>query len=552
MSNTKSNPFHLNSIQQKIITANCNEMHNVLARGTGKTFTLGILMARDMYTMPGAMCLLLCPSYRKGLTDLLPGIIAVWDRLGYRKDVDYVIGNSPIPKKQNWPDPIYCPPYGSRDQIIHWRTGAAYRIGSADRKVTLNGLNLDSIKADELKLIPEDIFKEVLKTNRANPDRPWSHLPQHNSIVTFTDKFWTRKNSDWVMKKKALSDPEAVEQIFILQHQLDLLSVTLPNGSITYTNPDKAKVINNLLLKIRRSTLAFFEAAVYVNIPAIQPSFILQMQRNMGENEFRSSMLNHDIIRLDGKEYFYPLLDENTHTYVADNFSRLDSLNANFSDIDDIDCQFDDDLDPNLPIEISCDWGGRISCMAVTQDKFNTTNIINSFFVLHPEGIKQLAYKFAKYYKRHKVRTLNFYYDPSGNNKQANSAETLAEEFTRHLEDNGWMVTMMHQGVHNNPNYDLRYELFNFIFQPTKLHDSKFPFVFINKNNCQELLHSMLNAPLKQYEKKKKKDKSSEKPNSGIPPQLATNFSDAVDYIIFHKYGHLLDEDVIPSTGVDD
>ena len=51
---------------------------------------------------------------------------------------------------------------------------------------------------------------------------------------------------------------------------------------------------------------------------------------------------------------------------------------------------------------------------------------------------------------------------------------------------------------------------------------------------------SMEDAGLKKYEKKLKKDKSSEKPNSGVPLNRATNFSDAVDYIVMHKFGNLL------------
>lgn len=539
---------HLNSFQQKVKTANCKEMHCVVARGTGKTFILAVMMAENARLMPGSMRLLLGPSFRKTLTDLLPGIIATWDMLGYKRDVDYVIGNSPIPRKQLWPDPIYCPPYGYREHVIHWRTGAGYRIGSADRKVTLNGLNLDGIDADELKLIPEDIFNEILKTNRANPGRAWSHLPNHNSILTFTDKFWTRKNADWVMKKKALADPKSLEEIFKLQIILQQMTTIDDKGAATYSDPIAGKMINKLIMKLQNETIAFFEEAVYVNIPAIQPSFILQMQRNMGENEFRASMLNHDLVRLDGHEYFYPLLNEDIHTYVADNFAMLDNLQYDFDKIHKQDCTMDDDLEKNTPIEISCDWGGRINCLVVAQEKFNALNIINAMYVLHPEGIKQLAYKFNDYYKPHKIKDLNFFYDPSGNNKQANSPETLAEEFARHLEELGWNVTMMNKGSHNNPHYELRYELFNLILQPQRLHDNNYPYLFFNKNNCKDVIHSMLNAPVKRYEKRLKKDKSSEKSTSGIPPQLATNFSDAVDYIVFHKYANRLSGSGGPTT----
>lgn len=543
--------MHINQVQGQILNADCKEMYCVIARGGGKTNVASIYEARNMHSMPRCMRLLLGPSYRKVLTDLLPGIMMAWERLGYYRDVHYVIGNSPIPKKQKWLEPYFTPPEGYRNFMIHWYTGAALRIGSTDRKVTLNGLSLDGITADELKLQPEDIFNEVLKVNRANPDREWSHLPEHNSVVTFTDKYWTRKNGDWVMKKKKNANPKAVRDILILQAALNDITQSGPNG-IYYTNQQQAASIIKLLHKMRNETTAFFEAPVYVNIPAISPAYILQMKRNMPENEFRASMLNHDLIRTDGTDYFYPLLSEEAHGYYADNHSRLDNLEFDFDRLKNPDSTFDTDLDSALPIEISCDWGGTINCLVVAQQKATSINIINSFYAKHPEGIKQLADKFCQYYRLHKHRQLNFYYDPSGNNKMPNSSETVAEEFARYLREQGWIVAMMHLGMHNNPRYELRYELFNRILAKPSLHDTRYPYFYMNRSNCREVFISMLNAPLKKREKKLLKDKSSEKAGSGILPEHATNFSDAVDYLVMHKYGHLLQPTLnVPSTMAD-
>lgn len=541
--------LHLNSLQGQVLNADCKEMYGVCGRGTGKTVIIGIYEAACMHEMPRCTRLLTSSSYRKLATDILPGLVNTWERLGYRRDEHYVIGNSPIPAKFKWDDPYYAPAQSFRQFMIHWYTGAAQRFGSADRKVTMNGLNLDGITGDELKLIDEDAWKEILKTNRANQDRAWSHLPKHNSILGFTDKYWTKPGADWVMKKKALADERKVKQILVLQAQLNDMLVIGEKGELSYTKPALAARIEKLLLTLRNQTVAFFEAATYVNIPAISPAFIMQMKRNMGENEFRASILNHDIVRNDQKEYFYPLLDENEHSYCADNFDKIDNLGFDFDKLRNLDCTFDADRDNDKLLEISCDWGGNINCMVVCQEKSQTFNIINSFFVKHPQGIQQLADKFNNYYRPHKERRLRFYYDPSGNNKQANSAETLAEEFARHLRAGGWIVEVMSYGFHNNPQYELRYELFKHILQPGKLHNSRFPRLFINSGNCKEVLISMLDAPLRKFDKKLKKDKRSEKPGSGVLPEHATNFSDCVDYIVMHKYGHLLNAaNLLPNT----
>ena len=546
---TTEKVIHLNQLQEQILNAKCKETYCASARGVGKTTILAFNQVDCITEMPRSLRLFLGPSYRKVITDLIPNMTVQWEKMGYIRDVHYTIGNSPIPKKKGWDEPYYAPPPNYRQFLIHWFTGAGYRIGSADRKVTMNGLNLDGIDADELKLIPEEVFGEIIATNRANPDRVWSKKPQHNSILAFTDKYWTRKNADWIMKKKPLADMKKVNEILILQSCLNEMTL-IQDGKIMYTDPKATARIEKLLNTMRTETIAFFEAAAYVNMPAITPSFILQMQRNMGVNEFRAKMLNHDLIRNDVKQYFYPALNENYHGYIADDFDKLDTLNFNFAAGQELDCDYDTDLDRTKPIEISCDWGGTISCLGVFQEGRHQLSWINSFFVLHPDGIKQLAEKFNAYYIKHQKRHsyLRFYYDPSGNNKMPNSSETVAQEFTRHLTTFGWRVDMMHLGAHNNPRYELRFELAKQIMAPAKLHDPKFPTFFINRNNCKEPLVSMLDAGLKKWEKKLKKDKSSEKPGSGVLPQHATNFSDVFDYIMMHKYGHLLDAVALPST----
>lgn len=525
-------------------------MYGAIARGTGKTFAAAIYEAQCMYSMPRCTRLLLGPSYRKMVTDLLPGITLAWEELGYIRDKHYVIGVSDIPKKKGWPDPFYAPAPSFRQFMIHWHTGAAERIGSADRKVTMNGLSLDGITADELKLIPEDTFNEILKTNRANPNRPWSHLPEHNSIVGFTDKYWTRKGGNWVMKKKRLADMKAVENIILLQTQLNEMTLAV-GGKVIYSNPALAQRIIKLLNNLRNDTVAFFEAAVYANIPAITPQFILQMKRNMGENEFRASMLNHDLIRNDVKEYFYPMLNESTHGYVADDFDKLDKANFDFTVLKGADCTFDTDLDKNRAIEISCDWGGTINTMVVCQERGNALNVINSFFTKHPEGTKQLAKKFNDYYAPHKIKQLNFYYDPSGNNKRPEGGDSLAQEFANYLRGYGWKVSMMMLGAHNNPLYEIRYQLYARMLQPSNMRDMKYPNLFINRSNCHNVFISMLDAGLKRIGKKIEKDKSSEKPGSGVLPEHATHFSDCVDIIIIKKYGHLIDGYSLPTSMAD-
>jgi len=59
----------------------------------------------------------------------------------------------------------------------------------------------------------------------------------------------------------------------------------------------------------------------------------------------------------------------------------------------------------------------------------------------------------------------------------------------------------------------------------------------INGNRCRYTVISMNNARMVYGGEVFKKDKRSEKPSSGVLPEEATHFSDAIDKILWTKYG---------------
>lgn len=70
--------------------------------------------------------------------------------------------------------------------------------------------------------------------------------------------------------------------------------------------------------------------------------------------------------------------------------------------------------------------------------------------------------------------------------------------------------------------------------------DENYPRFRINGDKCHYTLISMNNAKVKQVKDKLEKDKSSERPDSGVLPEEATHFSDAADKIVWTKFGNLL------------
>jgi hypothetical protein len=527
MSETKVNQIYLGPTQAKFLLANTKEMYFFAGRGIGKTKVLAKYERDNMHSMPRCSRMMLAPNYRKLMTDLVAPLVRTWEEMGYKRDKHFVIGKSDIPQKNGWKDPYIAPEKTAREFMIHWYTGAAIRMTSLDRKVTNNGTETDGITADEMKLLPEDLFNETIKTNRGN-DRYFEHLPEHHSIVGFSDKYFTTKGSDWILKKRLLANNDRTNKIIKMQ-------LAINDAIAAKSNPASIATAQKLITALRMKCVSVFEASTLENLPNIGVRYIEQMKRNMSPLEFRMAIMNEDVAKIEGG--FYPLLDEDRHGYYADNYSRIDNLQYDFAQIAKRSCEDDSDHAQGRPLDISVDWGGSINTMVVAQTMPNNVfKVINEFYTSPTETMHALIVKFTSYYEKRVDKAVTMYYDPSGNNARADSNETYAQEFSRLLRESGWKVTIVNN-VTTNPHYHDKHLLFQNILSE---EDPTYPKFRMNRNNCKFTWISMLKAPLKQGRKDGfEKDKSSEK-NKNFDQRQATHFSDAVDIIVFAKYFDIL------------
>ncbi|MBS1684772.1 MAG: hypothetical protein JSS76_08460 [Bacteroidetes bacterium] len=501
--------------------ADANEMYLFCGRGFGKTKILAAYEARNMHSMPRCSRMLLGPNYRKMLTDLIPPLVKSWEEMGYKRDKHFVIGKSDIPKKNGWQDPYLAPERSARDFMIHWYTGASLRITSMDRKVTNNGTECDGVTTDEFKLIPEDQFNETLKTNRGNL-RYFGHLPEHHSVVGVTDKYFTKKGAEWVLKKRLLANKERTDAIIRLQLELNELLAT---GG----NPETIKRLQRLLPELRKRCVSVFEASSLENLTNLGVTYFRQMKRSMTPLEFRMSILNDDVLKIEGG--FYPLLDQDRHGYFATDYGKVDNARFDFEKIEKRDCEWDTDYRHELPLEISVDWGGSINTMVVCQESGNMFKCINEFYTNDAETMHALAVKFNAYYATRPDKSVTMYYDPYGNNSRPDSKETYAQEFVRNLRELGWKVDLK-DNISTNPHYHDKHLLWQKILSE---EDPRYPRFKMNRDNCEYTWISMLKAPLKQGLKSGfEKDKGSEKRKGD--QREATHLSDAIDIIIYAKY----------------
>ncbi|MGK0412553.1 MAG: patatin-like phospholipase/acyl hydrolase [Polaribacter sp.] len=82
--------------------------------------------------------------------------------------------------------------------------------------------------------------------------------------------------------------------------------------------------------------------------------------------------------------------------------------------------------------------------MITGQQLGNDIDLMKEFYTLAPEHVKELAHQFKQFYKFHKRKVLNLYYDRSGN-QNAPIKKDYTSELKTHIEKEGWVVHLMNK-----------------------------------------------------------------------------------------------------------
>jgi len=517
---------YLNRPQLMAWLINARKEFHVLGRGTGKT---SVILARrainNIFTLPRASGLNIGDTYARQLSRTLPAMIGGWAALGYRRDVHYVIGRRP-PPAWRWPDSLEPPV--KYDYYISWYNGSGIHIGSQDVDGSTIGLNIQWIMGDEAKKLDRvQLDEETRPAMRGYLDR-FGQFPEYRSEC-YTTSMPVKATERWILEMKKKMDPDLVEMIL-------MMSMGLETGK--YTGADIPRM-KKALAHLRRECLFYQEASSLENYAILGKEYFDDLRRSVADFSFETEILNLQPGSIDGA--FYPTFDLNKHLYKGSyNISFLETLNYDLEKIKLLDCRQDADLFLDEPLRISIDWGGHMNYLLVEQKIGRRVNFINELYTKPPEHIDHLAERFARYYYYHRNKDLVYRYDRTGDDKKDNSDLTSAEQFIKKLleVDSKWKIKWQEKRA--APTQHAKYHMGLQIFdeQMTNL-----PIVRINEDKCENLLLSILNAPVKEIKGMLYKDKSSEKKPEKIDPLHATHASDAMDIHLNAEFRHLLERE---------
>ena len=473
----------------------------VAGRRTGKTDSIAApFVLRNMQRMPGSTGGIVVPTFKHGLTNTIPGLLAAWKRWGFIEGIHYVVGRKP-PK--SFRQPIIDPK--DYEHVISFYNGSVAVIISQDRPGSSNSLTLSWLLVDEAKFIDYAKLKdETLPANGGIKSHFGKHSFNH-SIMILSDMPQTQKGS-WFLHYRDKMDVELIKTIEATVYEIwrikeRIRTLNAKGATVPPYLKGYLRRLDRDLNKMRSVAVYYREYSSIENLQLLGENYIKQMKRDLTPLTFQTSILCQRIgIAKDG---FYSSMREG-HKYDANDNQYLDTLGYDY-DFSTLDARADKDVDPDAPICIGMDYNANINWIVAGQPRDRRLNIIKSFYVKFDRKIPALVEDFCRYYGAHRNKTVVYYYDATalGSNYAVNDQDfhyNVLKEFERH----GWRIESVYLG--NPMHHDEKYLLINNAFAGKQ---RLMP--FFNRSNNEDLILAVQSAGVSRGRNGFHKDKSGEK-----------------------------------------
>ena len=490
----------------QLIAANTTVI--VAGRRTGKTDSIAApFVLRNMQRMPGSTGGIVVPTFKHGLTNTLPGLLAAWKRWGYINGLHYVVGRKP-PK--SFARPIIEP--NDYEHVISFYNGSCAVIISQDRPGSSNSLTLSWLLVDEAKFIDYQKLKdETLPANGGIKSHFGKHSCNH-SIMILSDMPQTQKGS-WFLHYRDKMDAELIRTIEGTVYEIwrvkeRIRSLRAAGQPVPDYLQGHLRRLDTALNKMRSVAVYYREYSSIENLQLLGENYIKQMKRDLTPLTFQTSILCQRIgIAKDG---FYSSMREG-HKYDASNFSQLDELFrsslviSNGAVCANLDATCDADVDPDAPLCIGMDYNANINWIVAGQPRDRRLNIVKSFYVKFERKIPALIDDFCNYYRNHRNKTVIYYYDATAlNSNYAVNEQDVRWWVIHELERHGWTVEAVYLG--NPMRHDEKYLLINQAFAGRQ---RLMP--FFNRTNNEDLILAIQAAGVSRGRNGFRKDKAGEK-----------------------------------------
>jgi hypothetical protein len=521
------------------------DLYLVLGRGAAKTSD--IVAERSMRvieSMPRSFQLFLSSTYMDAMTNVVPSLIEGWQRKGWIEGIHFVTDKRPKYGK-NFQMPYK--PLQNFKHTISIYNGTVIIIGSTDQPSGLAGNSYQHRYVDEARLIKKK------KLDRSTPALrgeflSFGHSPYYMGNTVTTDMpNLLLGDDDWILSMEKEMDKEQIQLILEVSLTLnDIKKEILANNQMGVTKDFARlqklyKVWNENYNRVRKGSLLFHTASSYVNADILTADYFKNVYTSLGPEEYRSAICSFPVTISKGEKFYVNLgpqhfYDNGDLLEYYDKYSIKDVMNGVEIENSSLSLRY---IQHDKKLELGIDFGDMMS-MVVGQTTREKMYILKEFYTLAPENEQQLAKKFQEYFKHHKRKEIDLYYDRSGN-QYSKIKRDWASDLKRALEydENGakvWTVNLMSEDQATI----YQEEEYNFAKNILSGRELLLPQVLIDELKCPCLKSSLELTKIKVKKNKTgssilQKDKSSESLPLASRPMFSTNFSDAFKYFMMRK-----------------
>ena len=382
-------PLSFNEFQTAIAILQPKYNFMVSGRGFGKSSYFGHQQHEIVSHLPGASGIIAAKTYTHVLTSVLPSAFAHLERMGYIRDVHYVIGKAP-PK--NWGSLPYHTPvkdfsnyitFFNPERLVGFYLTSQERIGSG------RGPNTDFLLTDEtLRLDKQRLDNELSPTLRAN-QKIFKHIPWHLGEYHSTSMPITQA-ARWILDKGLYYLEDFGIDYFglwrqVVKMQLELLDIEDKKEFMLQWNEIQRVRRQMMPLLSKDGKTLFTLSNAFDNWQNVGLSYIKEQRKRLPELIFLIEIMNMVLTMNDNCFY---ALNEDRHIYYDgwdDDLTRDLALATDF-DFAKLSSRKCNTLsrryyNPKEPVYLFFDWGGNISFALAAQlnKKTNTLNILKEF-----------------------------------------------------------------------------------------------------------------------------------------------------------------------------
>lgn len=512
----------------------------ILGRGTGKTTDYLAERSMDIcYEMPGCYIGIVGDTYTNLLKNIVPSLIEGWNRKGWVEGIHYVVDKPP---PAHFRKPYKAPQ--TYKHTISTFLGNFFNYISMDTPSSGAGNSYQHLIGDETKYLEKKRIDRLFPALRGD-STIFGHSPFYLG-VTFTTDFPNvimPGEYDWILDREKEMNVQQMK--YLLQISLELNEAKADalhyarkrNMVLLMKAKRKIAKLAEMHTRLRKDSTFFYIASSFVNVDILRLDYFKTALTALGEVEFNTSILslkpqveagNKFYVALEDKHiYDDGILFEYYNKFNTGDEAELSSLALKY-------------CNHHQTLEIGIDFGDMMS-MVVAQSNSQFIRVLKNFWTLAPASSLELCEQFLNFFKYHKYKVIDLYYDRSGNQYERVGRDWALEikrylEYDREGNKTGWKVNLMSR---NQGNIEQQTE---FLLAKGMMSNSyeELPDLLIDRYQCRQLISSMNVAqqivkPDKKGVRKLYKDKSSEKLPLKKRPMYSTNMSDAFKYLICRR-----------------